>query len=91
MNADVITFHLGGQNIGVAALAEAMKMNSTLTDLCLHGNNIDDAGCVVLADALKAHRTKSILVSEVRNRRGTALAGALNTGAIHWRLTLREA
>ena len=57
MNTEVITFNLGGQHIGVAALAEAMKMNSKFTDLCLHGSNIDDAGCVVLAGALKAHRT----------------------------------
>ena len=54
-SADVI--HKTLRELHVASLPEAMKVNTTLTQLNLSENNIGDAGAASLAEALKVNTT----------------------------------
>ena len=45
------------ENIHIASLAEAMKVNTTLTQLNLYWNNIGAAGAASLAEAMKVNTT----------------------------------
>ncbi|KJE95579.1 hypothetical protein CAOG_06019 [Capsaspora owczarzaki ATCC 30864] len=56
--------HLNCKQIGVAeaqAIAEALKVNRTLTDLNLNVNLIGDAGAQAIAEALKVNTTLTVL------------------------------
>jgi len=61
---------LNGNNIdkkGAFALAEALKINSTLKELNLWNNNIDTEGGIALADALKSN--SSLLNLNLKNNK----------------------
>jgi len=63
---ELISDHLGfvGSSIGdngAQALAEALKMNSTLTTLCLQNNSIGDIGAQALYQELQVNSTLTTL------------------------------
>ena len=61
-NTTVTTFNLTASlKNGVAALAECLKYNTSLTTLNLHGNKIGDDGAAALAECLKYNRSLTTL------------------------------
>ena len=50
-------WHSNIGDAGAASLAEAMKVNTTLTQLALYSHNIGDAGAASLAEAMKVNTT----------------------------------
>ena len=68
-----------------AVLAEAIKRNSTLTELNLRLNGIYDAGATALAEALKTNTTLTMLDLtenfEISDLGATALAEAIQTNS----------
>jgi Leucine Rich repeat len=48
-------------NAGVSAIAEALKVNNTLTKLNVSSNSIGDAGAAVFAEALKVNKSLAVL------------------------------
>ena len=73
-NARVKNITLG--KVHIAFLAEAMKVNTTLTELVLSNNDIGAAGAASLAQAMKCNTTLTQL-GLVRNRIGAAGAVSL--------------
>ncbi len=75
---------LGGNQIGAEgarALAEALKINATLTSMDLGGNQIGAEGARALAEALKANMTlicMALADNEIGNEGAKALADALS-------------
>ncbi|CAF2145545.1 unnamed protein product [Rotaria magnacalcarata] len=70
-----MTLDLNSNNIGdegTVYLAEALKINTTLTTLALNNNRIYDQGAVRLADALRTNKT---IISLVWTAGGTTAAG----------------
>jgi len=61
---------------GAAAIAEALKVNKSLTALDLWDNNFSDAGAAALAEALKVNKSLAVL-HLYNNSIGDAGAGAL--------------
>ena len=73
---------------GAAALAEALKKNSTLTDLHMHRNAIGDAGAEALAAALETNQgLQHLTVSD--NKIGGAGVAAFGNALKH-NTTLKE-
>ena len=73
--AQVINTTLG--KVHIASLAEAMKVNKTLTQLYLGNNNIGDAGAAFLSEAIKVNTTLTQL-SLSFNKIGAAGAAFLS-------------
>ena len=83
---DCLRLNLWNNNIGhegAAALAGALKTNTTLTTLNLLENNIGHEGAAALAGALKTNAALTTLILSWNNNIGdegaAALAGALKT------------
>ena len=64
------------REVHIACLAEAVKVNTTLTQLDLRDNNIGDAGATSLAEAMKVNTTLTQLVLR-QNNIGDAGAASL--------------
>jgi len=79
----VATLVLEGNKIGAcgtAALAEALKTNTTVTKVDLSGNEIGDSGVVALVDALKTNTTVTeikLWKNKIGDSGAVALADAL--------------
>ena len=62
---------------GATALAEALKVNSTIITLNLRNNNIGDTGATALAEALKVNSTITdrfkFINNNIEEYRSTAL------------------
>jgi hypothetical protein len=61
----VATLDLNGNYIGdsgAAALADALKTNTSVTTIDLHDNKIGDSGAVALADALKTNTSVALIL-----------------------------
>ena len=81
----------GKADIGL--LAEALKVNSTLTELTLRANGIGDQGATRLAEALKENSTLTKLNlggNDVGDQGATGLAEALKENSTLRELNLRD-
>ena len=75
----------------IVLLAEALKKNSTLTELYLYDNAIGDQGATGLAEALKVNSTLTVLEShlnEIGDQGATSLAEALKRNSSLTKLDL---
>ena len=71
-------------DVGASALAVALQVNNTLTQLNLSGNNVGDEGATALAIALQENTTLTQLILSANSIRGvgaSALATALSVNA----------
>ena len=79
--------------VGVVLLAEALKVNSTLTELYLDGNGIGDQGVTGLAEALKVNFTLIVLYlrdNAIGAQGATNLAEALKVNSTLTKLHLND-
>jgi Ran GTPase-activating protein (RanGAP) involved in mRNA processing and transport len=71
MNASVTSINLIGYTTisdeGASAIADALKANTSVTNIYLGGNEIGNEGALTLADALKVNTTllRSILLTMI--------------------------
>ena len=80
------------ENIHFASLAEAMKVNTTLTQLDLLYNDIGAAGAASLAEAMKVNTTLTqldLLYSDIGDAGAASLAEAMKVNTTLTQLTLR--
>jgi Ran GTPase-activating protein (RanGAP) involved in mRNA processing and transport len=80
VNDDTVTFvsfcNAALRDVDAEKLAEALKVNTAVTELYLQGNNMGAAGCAALAEALKVN-TAVIYVDLDQNNIGDAGCAAL--------------
>ncbi|KJE97233.1 hypothetical protein CAOG_007674 [Capsaspora owczarzaki ATCC 30864] len=87
---------LGAAQIGDAeaqAIAEALKVNTTLKDLCLWENQIGDTGAQAIAEALKVNKTLIALylwMNQIGDGGAQAIAEALKANKSMTSLSLAQ-
>eukprot|EP00937_MAST-01D_sp_MAST-1D-sp2_P004366 g4366.t1 len=78
---------------GAIALAEALKTNTTLQQLCLNNTSVGDGGAIALGEALKTNTTLqglSLSYTSVGDGGATALGEALKTNTTLQKLGLNH-